>query len=147
MLVNRKYNETNDCLVGWKPIELKSDNNHYFCYDDQQKMAYIFQFLMEESTPKSIFNYKEHKANTKDTKKRVCITTLCALCEISLCTLWYNFLFYRSVLNEKELEDALVANITRFLLELGQGIAYVGQVLTSPGSNPARRKSIIRLPN
>jgi len=52
--------------------------------------------LVDESTPKIIFNHKEHKANTKDTKKRVCITTLCALCGISLCTLWYNFLFYRS---------------------------------------------------
>jgi predicted nuclease of restriction endonuclease-like (RecB) superfamily len=28
---------------------------------------------------------------------------------------------------EKELEDALVANITKFLLELGQGFAYVGR--------------------
>jgi len=36
---------------------------------------------------KVFLNHKEHKANTKDTKKRICITTLCALCEISLCTL------------------------------------------------------------
>jgi RecB family endonuclease NucS len=28
---------------------------------------------------------------------------------------------------EKELEDALVANISKFLLELGQGFAYVGR--------------------
>jgi predicted nuclease of restriction endonuclease-like (RecB) superfamily len=28
---------------------------------------------------------------------------------------------------EKELEDALIANITKFLLELGQGFAYVGR--------------------
>jgi len=40
---------------------------------------------------KVFFNHKEHKANTKETKKRICITTLCVLCEISLCTLWYNF--------------------------------------------------------
>lgn len=28
---------------------------------------------------------------------------------------------------EQELEDALTANMTRFLLELGQGFAYVGR--------------------
>ena len=33
----------------------------------------------------------------------------------------------RSGYAERELEDALTANITRFLLELGQGFAYVGR--------------------
>ena len=41
----------------------------------------------------------------------------------------YNFDFLTLTENfkEKELEDALVANITKFLLELGQGFAYVGK--------------------
>lgn len=41
----------------------------------------------------------------------------------------YNFDFLTLTENykEKELEDALVANITKFLLELGQGFAYVGR--------------------
>jgi predicted nuclease of restriction endonuclease-like (RecB) superfamily len=41
----------------------------------------------------------------------------------------YNFDFIALTENykEKELEDALVANITKFLLELGQGFAYVGR--------------------
>jgi len=41
----------------------------------------------------------------------------------------YNFYFLVLTDNyrEKELEDALVANITKFLLELGQGFAYVGK--------------------
>ena len=41
----------------------------------------------------------------------------------------YNFDFLALTENykEKELEDALVNNITKFLLELGQGFAYVGK--------------------
>jgi len=41
----------------------------------------------------------------------------------------YNFGFLKLTENykEKELEDALIANITKFLLELGQGFAYVGK--------------------
>jgi len=41
----------------------------------------------------------------------------------------YNFDFLTLTENykEKELEDALVENITKFLLELGQGFAYVGK--------------------
>ena len=41
----------------------------------------------------------------------------------------YNFDFLTLTENfkEKELEDALVANITKFLLELGHGFAYMGR--------------------
>ena len=41
----------------------------------------------------------------------------------------YNFDFLTLTENfkEKELEDALVANITKFLLELGHGFAYIGR--------------------
>jgi predicted nuclease of restriction endonuclease-like (RecB) superfamily len=41
----------------------------------------------------------------------------------------YNFDFLALTLNykEKELEDALTENITKFLIELGQGFAYVGR--------------------
>ena len=41
----------------------------------------------------------------------------------------YNFDFLTLTENyrEKELEDALTANITKFLLELGQGFAYIGR--------------------
>ena len=41
----------------------------------------------------------------------------------------YNFDFLTLTENykEKELEDALVANITKFLLELGKGFAYIGR--------------------
>lgn len=51
----------------------------------------------------------------------------------------YNFDFLTLTENykEKELEDALVANITKFLLELGQGFAYVGkQYPIQIGSKP-----------
>lgn len=40
----------------------------------------------------------------------------------------YDFGFIdRKVVSERQLEDELAANITRFLLELGQGFAYVGR--------------------
>lgn len=39
----------------------------------------------------------------------------------------FDFLTMRSGYAERELENALTANITRFLLELGQGFAYVGR--------------------
>ena len=39
----------------------------------------------------------------------------------------FNFLALTENYKEKELEDALVENITKFLLELGQGFAFVGR--------------------
>lgn len=39
----------------------------------------------------------------------------------------FDFIVLTENYKEKELEDALVANITKFLLELGQGFAYVGR--------------------
>lgn len=40
----------------------------------------------------------------------------------------YDFRFIdKRITTEKQLEDALAANITRFLLELGQGFAYIGR--------------------
>ena len=40
----------------------------------------------------------------------------------------YNFSFIeKPIVSEKQLEDELARNITRFLLELGQGFAYVGR--------------------
>ncbi len=48
----------------------------------------------------------------------------------------YNFGFIdKKITSEQQLEDELAGNITRFLLELGQGFAYVGRQieLTMPG--------------
>lgn len=39
----------------------------------------------------------------------------------------FDFLTMREEFDERELEDALVSNITRFLLELGKGFAFVGR--------------------
>ena len=39
----------------------------------------------------------------------------------------FEFLLLKQDYNEKDLEEALVKNITNFLLELGQGFAYVGR--------------------
>ena len=39
----------------------------------------------------------------------------------------FDFLALRGKYNERELEDALTTNITKFLLELGSGFSYVGR--------------------
>lgn len=39
----------------------------------------------------------------------------------------FEFLTMKENYDERELEDALIANITRFLLELGEGFAFVGR--------------------
>ena len=39
----------------------------------------------------------------------------------------FDFLTLRESYDEKELKDALMDNITRFLLELGNGFAFVGR--------------------
>ncbi len=39
----------------------------------------------------------------------------------------FDFLTMRQGYNERELEDALTANITKFLIELGSGFSYVGR--------------------
>lgn len=39
----------------------------------------------------------------------------------------FNFLAMTEDYNERELEDALVANVTKFLVELGTGFAYMGK--------------------
>lgn len=39
----------------------------------------------------------------------------------------FDFLSMKSQYDERELEDALIANITQFLLELGKGFAFVGR--------------------
>ena len=39
----------------------------------------------------------------------------------------FNFLAMTEEYNERELEDALVANVTKFLVELGTGFAYMGR--------------------
>ena len=39
----------------------------------------------------------------------------------------FNFLKLENDYHEKELKDALIANITKFLLELGNGFAYLGK--------------------
>lgn len=37
----------------------------------------------------------------------------------------FNFMAMTEDYNERELEDALVANVTKFLVELGTGFAYM----------------------
>jgi len=39
----------------------------------------------------------------------------------------FNFVMLTEKYREKELEDALTENITKFLMELGQGFAYIGR--------------------
>ena len=57
----------------------------------------------------------------------------------------YNFDFLTLTENykEKELEDALVENITKFLLELGQGFAFVGRQYPIQIGNSERKIDLL----
>lgn len=50
----------------------------------------------------------------------------------------FDFLTLSENYKEKELEDALIANITKFLLELGQGFAYIGRQYPMQIGNKSR---------
>lgn len=54
----------------------------------------------------------------------------------------FNFLAITEDYNERELEDALVANVTKFLVELGTGFAYYGKTVSTTG----RRKRNLHRP-
>lgn len=41
----------------------------------------------------------------------------------------FDFLYMREDYDERDLEDALVSNVTKFLLELGKGFSYLGRQL------------------
>lgn len=55
----------------------------------------------------------------------------------------FDFIVLTENCKEKELEDALVANITKFLLELGQGFAYVGRQYPIPVGNRERNIDLL----
>ena len=44
----------------------------------------------------------------------------------------FDFVAIREDYSEKELKDALMDNITKFLMELGKGFAFVGREYTIP---------------
>ena len=50
----------------------------------------------------------------------------------------FDFIALTESYKEKELEDALTANITKFLLELGQGFAYIGRQVPIKTGNKER---------
>jgi predicted nuclease of restriction endonuclease-like (RecB) superfamily len=55
----------------------------------------------------------------------------------------FDFLTLTQGYKEKELEDALTENITKFLLELGQGFAYVGRQVPVQIGNKERRIDLL----
>lgn len=60
--------------------------------------------------------------------ERILPTDVCDLAQQTLKDPYnFDFLTIRQNYDEKELQDALTTNITKFLLELGSGFAYVGQ--------------------
>lgn len=66
---------------------------------------------------KAITNYDEHLPVEQSEAAKAMLKT----------PYQFDFLEMREQYSERDLEDALVHNITRFLLELGQGFAYVGR--------------------
>lgn len=55
----------------------------------------------------------------------------------------FDFLTLSENYKEKELEDALVSNITKFLLELGQGFAYIGRQYPIQIGNKSRNIDLL----
>jgi predicted nuclease of restriction endonuclease-like (RecB) superfamily len=55
----------------------------------------------------------------------------------------FDFLTLTENYKEKELEDALVENITKFLLELGQGFAFVGRQYPIQIGNSERKIDLL----
>lgn len=70
-----------------------------------------------ERLGKAITNYDEHLPKEQSVAAKAMLKT----------PYQFDFLEMREQYSERDLEDALVHNITRFLLELGQGFAYVGR--------------------
>ena len=51
----------------------------------------------------------------------------------------FDFLYMREDYDERDLEDALVSNVTKFLLELGKGFSYMGRQRVSRNQKVKRK--------
>lgn len=104
------------------------------CSDNPKKaMFYVHQTLENGWSRAMLLNfldtdlYERHgKASTNFKHTMPAVTSDLAQ-EITKDPYNFDFLSMRKGYNEKQLKDAILGNITRFLVELGTGFAYVGR--------------------
>lgn len=125
-------------VQGFSPVNLRYAHRFYLLYSP------IFQQLVEESEKKGLIEslknvpWGHHQRIMdkckQDSKKAVTnfLTVLPAVQgelaqQMTKDPYSFDFLAMREKYEEKELKDALIANIEKFLLELGKGFAYMGR--------------------
>lgn len=104
------------------------------CKNDQQKALYFVQKTLENNWSRAVLlNFLDTKLFDRQGKAVTNFElTLPPACsdlaqEITKDPYSFDFISLTQNYNEKELKDALMDNITAFLLELGSGFAFVGR--------------------
>ena len=104
------------------------------CYDDPSKALFFVQKTVENGWSRSmLLNFLDTDLYTRQGKA---VTNFSATLpephselaqQITRDPYQFDFLTISEQYQEKELKDALVSNITRFLVELGAGFAFMGR--------------------
>lgn len=118
------------CRIPWGHIRFIIDN----CKDDSKKaLFYVNQTLQNNWSRNVLLNFmdsnlyeRQGKAVSNFSQKLPVPAGDLAL-QITKDPYSFDFLSLRTDYDEKELKDALIANIEKFLLELGKGFAYMGR--------------------
>ena len=127
-LVERLYNEV--CSIPWDHQRRIIDK----CKGDAKKALFFVRKVIENSWGRDVLlNFlgtdlyeRQAKALTNFSKTLPAPQSDLAQ-QTTKDPYVFNFLAMTEDYNERELEDALVANVTKFLVELGTGFAYMGK--------------------
>lgn len=127
-LAERLYNEV--CSIPWDHQRRIIDK----CKGDAKKALFFVRKVIENSWGRDVLlNFlgtdlyeRQAKALTNFSKTLPAPQSDLAQ-QTTKAPYVFNFLAMTEDYNERELEDALVANVTKFLVELGTGFAYMGK--------------------
>ena len=127
-LAERLYNEV--CSIPWDHQRRIIDK----CKGDEKKALFFVRKVIENSWGRDVLlNFlgtdlyeRQAKALTNFSKTLPAPQSDLAQ-QTTKDPYVFNFLAMTEDYNERELEDALVANVTKFLVELGTGFAYMGK--------------------
>ena len=127
-LAERLYNEV--CSIPWDHQRMIIDK----CKGDAKKALFFVRKVIENSWGRDVLlNFlgtdlyeRQAKALTNFSKTLPAPQSDLAQ-QTTKDPYVFNFLAMTEDYNERELEDALVANVTKFLVELGTGFAYMGK--------------------
>lgn len=116
--------------VPWGHHKLLIDK---FSNSPQKALFYIHQTITNGWSRAMLLNFidtnlyeREGKAITNFTRTLPTVTSNLAK-EITKDPYCFDFIGLRNPYNERQLKDALIANIEKFLIELGKGFAYMGR--------------------